>query len=237
MADAVETSAEAVSTETSRRKTVKKEKRVKGVLPENVLYSTKVNALIGDLMQTSKANPYSANYDPTSLEAQLIDGDGNGMEDSVVKTIVFSQWTSMLDKIEDALEVKGIKYDRLDGTMKRDERIRAMDALKHDPACEVLLVSLKAGGVGLNLTAAQRVYLVDPYWNPAVENQAVDRIHRLGQTKPVTTIKLIIENTIEARLLEVQKKKTELANMTLGTTNKAEQVQRRMEELTQLFGP
>ena len=70
----------------------------------------------------------------------------------------------MLDKIEDALEVKGIKYDRLDGTMKRDERIRAMDALKHDPACEVLLVSLKAGGVGLNLTAAQRVYLVDPYW-------------------------------------------------------------------------
>jgi SWI/SNF-related matrix-associated actin-dependent regulator of chromatin subfamily A3 len=100
----------------------------------------------------------------------------------------------MLDKIEDALEAKGIKYDRLDGTMKRDERIRAMDALKHDPACEVLLVSLKAGGVGLNLTAAQRVYLVDPYWydvphylpgahsnaatfrNPAVENQAVDRI-------------------------------------------------------------
>lgn len=100
----------------------------------------------------------------------------------------------MLDKIEDALEVKGIKYDRLDGTMKRDERTRAMDALKHDPACEILLVSLKAGGVGLNLTAAQRVYLVDPYWyvvpyylprahsdatglrNPAVENQAVDRI-------------------------------------------------------------
>ena len=70
----------------------------------------------------------------------------------------------MLDKIEDALEVAGIKYDRLDGTMKRDERIRAMDALKHDPACEILLVSLKAGGVGLNLTAAQRVYLVDPYW-------------------------------------------------------------------------
>ena len=100
----------------------------------------------------------------------------------------------MLDKIEDALEVNGIKYDRLDGTMKRDERTRAMEALKQDPACEVLLVSLKAGGVGLNLTAAQRVYLVDPYWygvlyhlpraypdmaacrNPAVENQAVDRI-------------------------------------------------------------
>jgi hypothetical protein len=79
-------------------------------------------------------------------------------------------------RIEDALEAAGIRYDRLDGTMKRDDRTRAMDALKHDPGCEVLLVSLKAGGVGLNLTAAQRVYLMDPYWNPAVENQAVDRI-------------------------------------------------------------
>ena len=62
------------------------------------------------------------------------------------------------------MEVTGIRYSRLDGTMKRDERTRAMDSLKHDPSCEVLLVSLKAGGVGLNLTAAQRVYLMDPYW-------------------------------------------------------------------------
>ena len=66
--------------------------------------------------------------------------------------------------MEDALEVVGIHYERLDGTMKREERVRAMDALKNDPRCEVLLVSLKAGGVGLNLTAAQRVYLMDPYW-------------------------------------------------------------------------
>lgn len=71
---------------------------------------------------------------------------------------------SFSSRIEDALELSGIRYDRLDGTMRRDERNRAMDALKYDPACEVLLVSLKAGGVGLNLTAAQRVYLMDPYW-------------------------------------------------------------------------
>ena len=70
----------------------------------------------------------------------------------------------MRNRVEDALEWAGIRYSRLDGTMKRDERTRAMDSLKHDPACEVLLVSLKAGGVGLNLTAAQRVYLMDPYW-------------------------------------------------------------------------
>lgn len=67
-------------------------------------------------------------------------------------------------RVEEALDEAKIKYDRLDGTMKRDERSRAMDALKYDPACEVLLVSLKAGGVGLNLTAAERVYLLDPYW-------------------------------------------------------------------------
>jgi SWI/SNF-related matrix-associated actin-dependent regulator of chromatin subfamily A3 len=71
-------------------------------------------------------------------------------------------------RVEDALEMAGIRYDRLDGTMRRDERSRAMDALKYDPACEVLLVSLKAGGVGLNLTAAQRVYLMDPYWYATV---------------------------------------------------------------------
>ena len=67
-------------------------------------------------------------------------------------------------RIEDALYAAGIRFERLDGTMKRDDRTKAMDALKYDPSCEVLLVSLKAGGVGLNLTAAQRVYLMDPYW-------------------------------------------------------------------------
>ena len=110
-------------------------------------------------------------------------------------------------RIEDALETAGIRYDRLDGTMKRDDRTRAMEALKYDPGCEVLLVSLKAGGVGLNLTAAQRVYLMDPYWyffskycyylylttfsrNPAVENQAVDRIVCI--TKLTEFVRLLI---------------------------------------------
>ncbi|KAG1715984.1 hypothetical protein ID866_1149 [Astraeus odoratus] len=221
----------------ARRKSGKREKRQKGVGAEKFQPSTKVKALLSDLMQFSKANPYSTNYDPESIEVQMVDGDGKHVDDGVIKTVVFSQWTSMLDKVEDALEAAGIRYDRLDGTMKRDERTRAMDALKYDQSCEVLLVSLKAGGVGLNLTAAQRVYLMDPYWNPAVENQAVDRIHRLGQTRPVTTVKLIIENSIEDRLLEVQRKKTELANMTLGQNfSKADLLQRRMEELHQLFG-
>ncbi|KAJ7225691.1 SNF2 family N-terminal domain-containing protein [Mycena pura] len=234
--DAVEVKPDAGSDPTAKKKPMKKEKRQKGLSLANFHPSTKVKALLGDLVQFSKANPYSANYEPDSVEVQMVDDQGNSLDDGIVKTVVFSQWTSMLDKIEDALEAAGIQYDRLDGTMKRDERTRSMDALKYNPACEVLLVSLKAGGVGLNLTAAQRVYLMDPYWNPAVENQAVDRIHRLGQTKPVTTVKLIIENSIEARLLEVQRKKTELANMTLGHGfSKAEMMARRMDELSELF--
>ncbi|TFK56558.1 hypothetical protein OE88DRAFT_1649913 [Heliocybe sulcata] len=219
-----------------KKKPAKRQKKPRDMLLQDFHPSTKVKALLSDLLQFSRANPHSINYDPASLDIQMVDDQGNQLDDGVVKTIVFSQWTSMLDKVEDALEAAGIRYERLDGTMKRDDRTRAMEVLKHDPGCEVLLVSLKAGGVGLNLTAAQRVYLMDPYWNPAVENQAVDRIHRLGQTRPVTTVKLIIENTIEARLLEVQRKKTELANMTLGQNfSKAEMLQRRMEELNQLF--
>ncbi|KAG8707292.1 hypothetical protein FRC09_001920 [Ceratobasidium sp. 395] len=214
----------------------RKEPRKKGGPLQSAKHSTKIKALIDDLMPFSRANMYSINYDPSTADVQSVDKDGNVVDDGLTKSVVFSQWTSMLDKIEDALEEAAIRFSRLDGTMKREDRSRAMDALKTDPSCEVLLVSLRAGGVGLNLTAARRVYLMDPYWNPAVENQAVDRIHRLGQTRPVTTIKLIIENTIEARLLEVQKRKIELANMTLGVQlSKADQAQRRMEELSVLF--
>ncbi|KAK1228657.1 hypothetical protein PQX77_008251 [Marasmius sp. AFHP31] len=222
---------------TSRKKQQKREKRPR---PEGSSFqtSTKIKALLADLVQFSKANPHSQNYDPGAVEIQMVDDKGNALDESVVKTVVFSQWTSMLDKVEDALELAGIRYDRLDGTMKRDDRTRAMDALKYDPGCEVLLVSLKAGGVGLNLTAAQRVYLLDPYWNPAVENQAVDRIHRLGQTRPVNTVKFIIKGSIEHKLLEVQQKKTDLANLTLGGkgyTTKAEIMKRREEDLRHLF--
>lgn len=235
---------EASSTSSSTTTALKKkaqqkgraERKQKGIAPENFHASTKIKALLNDLIDLSKSNPHSSNYDPESAEIQMVDAQGNDVAEGPVKTIVFSQWTTMLDKIEDALELANIRFDRLDGTMKRDDRVKAMDALKYDPRCEVLLVSLKAGGVGLNLTAASRVYLMDPYWNPAVENQAVDRVHRLGQTRPVVTIKFIIENTIEDRLLKVQKRKEALANMTLGqTSSKAEVVQRRLEELRALF--
>ncbi|KAF5352754.1 hypothetical protein D9756_006061 [Leucocoprinus leucothites] len=197
--------------------------------------STKIKALIQRLLPLSVENPHSENYNPAGLDVQIVDRDGNGSTENVTKTVVFSQWTSMLDKIEDALLIHKIRYDRLDGTMKREDRSKALDALKYDPGCEVLLVSLKAGGVGLNLTAAQRVILMDPCWNPAVENQAVDRIHRLGQTKPVFSTKFIISQSIEESMLKIQARKNRLADLTLGTRTKAEILEQRMEELKELF--
>ncbi|KAJ6475543.1 SNF2 family N-terminal domain-containing protein [Mycena sanguinolenta] len=235
--DAVEIQPDSISDLTAEKKPPKREKRQKGVFPDNFHPSTKLKALMGDLVQFSKANPYSGNYDSESIEVQMVDNEGNPLDDGVVKSVVFSQWTGMLDKIEDALEMADIRYHRLDDTMKRDDRTHAMDALKHDPRCEVLLVNLKPGGVDLNLTAARRVYLMEPFWNSAVENQAIDYIYRLGQTRPVTTVTMIIEKSIEARMLETRRKKTALANMTLGQSfSKSELMSRRQEELAELFG-
>lgn len=107
-----------------------------------------------------------------------------------------------------------------------------MESFKSDPACEVLLVSLRAGGVGLNLTMASRVYLMEPFWNPAVENQATDRIHRLGQQRAVKLTRYIVKDSIEANMMEIQKRKMEMANLSLGQTlPKAELAARRIENL------
>lgn len=205
-------------------------------------HGTKITQLILDLLPFSRANPASINYSPQDrmfnedYDPNDPDADFKPTKGAVVKSVVFSQWTKLLDKIAIALDEFKIEYRKLDGTMNRIERNRSMDALKMDPKCEVLLVSLRAGGVGLNLTCAQRVYLMEPFWNPAVESQAVDRVHRLGQTKPVRMIRYIISGSVEQNMLEIQKRKTELANMSLGQTlSKAELAKRRVEDLHILF--
>ncbi|KAJ3032043.1 UNVERIFIED_CONTAM: hypothetical protein HDU68_008076 [Siphonaria sp. JEL0065] len=134
-------------------------------------------------------------------------------KEPVTKSIIFSQWTTMLDLIQDPLSAAGFKFTRLDGKMARNDRNIAMSRFKQDPEVTVLLLSLKAGGVGLNLTAANRVYIMEPYWNPAVEAQAIDRVHRMGQTRIVNTIRFIAKGTIEENIHELQRKKTELAQM------------------------
>ncbi|CAC9603755.1 DNA/RNA helicases, SNF2 family [uncultured Gammaproteobacteria bacterium] len=123
------------------------------------------------------------------------------------KILVFSQFTSMLSILQNELEKKDISYTKLTGTTKKREEV--IEKFTSGQA-DVFLISLKAGGVGLNLTEADTVIHYDPWWNPAVENQATDRAHRIGQTKAVFVYKLIIENSIEEKILELQQKKLQL---------------------------
>jgi len=130
------------------------------------------------------------------------------------KALVFSQFTSFLTLLRTRLDGMGIRYEYLDGrTRDREARVRHF---QEDPAFGVFLVSLKAGGLGLNLTAADYVFLLDPWWNPAVEAQAVDRAHRIGQTRPVFAYRLIARNTVEEKILALQESKRKLADAIIG---------------------
>ncbi|KAM3385352.1 hypothetical protein ACQJBY_009316 [Aegilops geniculata] len=127
--------------------------------------------------------------------------------DGSAKGIVFSQFTSFLDLIEFSLQRSGIKCVQLNGKMNMVEKGRAIDTFINDPDCRIFLMSLKAGGVALNLTVASHVFLMDPWWNPAVESQAQDRIHRIGQFKPIRSTRFVIKDTVEERILQLQEKK------------------------------
>jgi SNF2 family DNA or RNA helicase len=124
------------------------------------------------------------------------------------RVLVFSQFTAMLDLIAPALDEAGFAWCRLDGSTK--DRAAVVEKFQSDPAIPVFLISLKAGGTGLNLTAADTVIHFDPWWNPAVEAQATDRAHRIGQTNVVTSIKLIARDTVEHRVIAMQEKKRAL---------------------------
>ncbi|KAI9791023.1 MAG: hypothetical protein M1816_004590 [Peltula sp. TS41687] len=131
------------------------------------------------------------------------------------KFIVFSQFTSMLDLIEPFLQRDDLQYTRYDGSMKNDLREASLERLRNEPEVRILLCSLKCGSLGLNLTAASRVVILEPFWNPFVEEQAIDRVHRLNQTVDVVVYKITVRGTVEERILELQEKKRELANATI----------------------
>nr|GAT50030.1 DNA repair protein RAD5 [Mycena chlorophos] len=150
------------------------------------------------------------------------------------KTVIFSQWTSFFDLLEPFLMGMGVKYTRYDGSMTMDERAAALHEISTDPRMTVILVSLKAGGQGLNLTACNHVILADMWWNPAVEEQAFDRTHRVGQTRDVHVYKLRVEETVEDRILELQERKRELAKTAL-SASWVKGVKLSLEELVNLF--
>ncbi|HEY2786982.1 MAG TPA: DEAD/DEAH box helicase [Fimbriiglobus sp.] len=133
------------------------------------------------------------------------------------KALVFSQFTSFLAIVKQRLDADGIPYEYLDG--KTRNRQAKVDRFQTDPDCKLFLISLKAGGVGLNLTAAEYVFLLDPWWNPAVEAQAVDRAHRIGQTKPVFAYRYIAKDTVEEKVLALQESKKALADSIINADN------------------
>lgn len=142
-------------------------------------------------------------------------------KDAAAKAIVFSQFTSFLDLIIFSLRKSGIKCTQLTGSMSIQARDQTIEKFSNDPDCKVFLMSLKAGGVALNLTVASHVFLMDPWWNPAVEQQAQDRIHRLGQYKPIRVVRFVIANTIEERILRLQEKKQLVFEGTVGGSSEA----------------
>ena len=155
-------------------------------------------------------------------------------EDAVaegLQALVFSQWTSFLDRIEPHLQAAQIRFSRLDGSTR--DRAAVVREFQDDAGPPVLIVSLKAGGTGINLTAADHVFLLDPWWNPAVEEQAADRAHRFGQERPVMVYRLVSKDTVEERILVLQDSKRRIAEVALGEAGQAGGITR--EELMALL--
>jgi Superfamily II DNA/RNA helicases, SNF2 family len=160
------------------------------------------------LLDAQRASQPSAKFDALLPRLEEVKESGR-------KALVFSQFTSLLAILKDRLDAEGIHYAYLDGKSRKRDRI--VESFQEDADLPLFLISLKAGGVGLNLTAADHVFLLDPWWNPAVERQAVDRTHRIGQTKVVNVYRLVTTDTVEERILELQDRKRELAEAIVGS--------------------
>ncbi len=154
------------------------------------------------------------------------------LKDANHKALVFSQFTKHLGLIRTMLDKKGISYQYLDGSTPLKKREEAIDNFQNGKS-DLFLISLKAGGVGLNLTAADYVIHMDPWWNPAVEDQASDRAHRIGQTRPVTIYRIIAENTIEEKIVKMHHNKRDLADRLLANTDQSAKIS--SEELMELI--
>ncbi len=190
---------------------------LQGLIKNQGLAKSKMHVLEA-LLRLRQAACHPALLDKTKMEGSSAKLDVllphlEELIDEQHKTLVFSQFTSMLAIVRHHLDQRGITYEYLDG-QTRDRR-SAVERFQNDPNCPLFLISLKAGGLGLNLTAADYVFLLDPWWNPAVETQAIDRAHRLGQTQQVFAYRLICRDTVEEKIAELQTKKKGLADAIL----------------------
>ena len=162
------------------------------------------------LIDPSRTGESSAKLDVLLPQLQEVIEEGH-------KALVFSQFTSMLSILRRQLDEQTITYEYLDG--KTRDRATHVQHFQNDDACKLFLISLKAGGLGLNLTAADYVFLIDPWWNPAIEQQAIDRTHRIGQTKRVYACRLIAKDTVEEKVLALQQSKRQLADAIITADN------------------
>ena len=174
------------------------------VLPTN---SAQMSTVQMSTVQASSVQVDTVRIPVTKLDAllELVEE----LREEQHRALVFSQFTTHLDLVRKALDERGITYQYLDGSTPPKKRQQAVDAFQNGES-DLFLISLKAGGTGLNLTAADYVIHLDPWWNPAVEDQATDRAHRIGQTRPVTVYRLIAKDTIEEKILALHERKREL---------------------------
>ncbi|KAI9505438.1 DNA repair protein rad16 [Coemansia spiralis] len=187
------------------------------------------------LMETMMSTPRTTEYrrsivnridmkrwrSSTKIEALVEELSKHRQGNANIKSIVFSQFVNFLDLIQWRLNRAGFSVCRLDGRMSPAQRNAVIQTFMTQPEYTVFLVSLKAGGVALNLTEASNVYLADCWWNPSVEVQAMDRIHRMGQYRPIKVTRIIVENSIESRIVALQVKKQMLVNSTIGRDKKS----------------
>ena len=189
--------------------------------------STKIKHVMGDLKQHPDNVKRSALLVSSVIRADL-----------VAFSVVFSSWTKTLDILQPLLQSNSIRCVRLDGTSSAANRASVLRVFRDEPGIKVLLATITCGGVGLDLTAASRAYILEPQWNPMSESQALDRIHRLGQVKEVITTRYVMKGTLEEQVVRIQRKKEELADLTLssGSIDKAELTHGRLQYLKDLVG-
>jgi len=154
----------------------------------------------------------------------------------VEKVLIFSQFTSLLDLLEIPISAEGYGYRRYDGSMSANDRNAAAQSFKESSTCTIMLISLKAGNAGLNLNCASQVIILDPFWNPFIEEQAIDRAHRIGQMREVRVHRIMASDTVEDRIVQMQEKKRKLINEALDE-NAGKSISRLdVRELAFLFG-
>jgi SWI/SNF-related matrix-associated actin-dependent regulator of chromatin subfamily A3 len=172
----------------------------------------------------------------SKVQALLSILHASAKQDPTNKTIIFSQWTSFLALLEPHLAASGYKYTRIDGSMTAQQRDLALTALDSDPSTTVMLASLAVASVCLNLVAANQVILADSWWAPAIEDQAVDRVHRLGQKRETKVFRLVIEGSVEERVLGIQEEKRRLMGLAFSEKEGGKRRRGGLADLERLLG-